>query len=648
MRIVQGQSQTAAAGTVLPIPLRVQVFDSTGAIVPRQVVNFHVVAGDGSMFAGVNITDDSGVAQDIWTVGTVAGDSQAVEARAVDNQTGQPLTFATFIATAIPGPPASSRSVVTVAHPVADSLQTDTVVLRARDAFGNALSVGGATVAFTASTGPGVSTGSFGPTADRQNGTYAAAFSALQPGLPTTIGSLINGSAVTESLPTIQVFPIAAASVVVAPAFPRLDRGSNVQLTAAVLDAAGDTLVGRSVMWTTVDTSIATVSPTGLALTRAYPGTTAILATSGSAVGVDSITTTIQYVSIAMGGIQSCATTTDAGTYCWGYGADGEMGNGGTVDAGTSVPVTGGLGLHGVTAGRGDGMARAQNCALSADGHAYCWGWNGNGQLGDGTTTDRSVPVAVAGGHVFTQLAAGIAFTCGLESGTGSAYCWGQNTAGQLGDGTLTNSLTPVQVGGGMPFVSLTSGADHACGLQASGQGFCWGNDNNGQLGDGDSVVEGSPVPVFGGFTFSQIVSGHYHTCGLAASTVYCWGWNNAGQLGSGDSLNRFVPTPVPGSFAAVSPGLEFSCALDGAGQAYCWGSDGDGGLGIGQFTGGTVQPVAVTGGLTFTSIAVGGHNVCGIAGGQAYCWGINAHGSLGIGLGAGGRSKPRLLPFQP
>jgi len=246
----------------------------------------------------------------------------------------------------------------------------------------------------------------------------------------------------------------------------------------------------------------------------------------------------------------------------------------------------------------------AYTCGLTSTDIAYCWGYNASGQLGDGSNTDRLTPtlVAVSGGLTFTTIAAGSAHTCGLTS-TRTAYCWGNGPFGQLGDGSNSNRLTPtlVAVSGGLTFTTIAAGNAHTCGLTSTGIAYCWGRGNVGQLGDGTTTDHNVPTAVSGGHTFSTITAGYAHTCGLTSTGIaYCWGTGNAGQLGDGSNTNRLTPTLV-----------------------------------------------AVSGGLTFTTIAAGSEHTCAIqqanvgpssvgrrsvSAGAAYCWGYNNAGQLGDG----------------
>src|SRR5450759_2505295 len=139
------------------------------------------------------------------------------------------------------------------------------------------------------------------------------------------------------------------------------------------------------------------------------------------------------------------------------------------------------------------------------------WGYNSNGQLGDGTATQRNVPTAVSGGLTFASIVAGTFHTCGLTS-AGAAYCWGYNAFGNLGDNTTTDRSTPVVVQqGGVSFTSITAGGYHTCGLTSAGAAYCWGYNAFGNLGDNTTTQRSTPVVVQqGGVTFTSITQGSF------------------------------------------------------------------------------------------------------------------------------------------
>jgi alpha-tubulin suppressor-like RCC1 family protein len=266
------------------------------------------------------------------------------------------------------------------------------------------------------------------------------------------------------------------------------------------------------------------------------------------------------------------------------------------------VAVVGGLRWRGLQGGL------KHTCGLTTDGIAYCWGYDGHvGALGDGSTsgTWRTSPAPVAGGHTFAALStggAGFAHTCALTS-QGAAYCWGSNhdrttDGGQLGDGTNTDRSVPVPVKDTLKFVTLSTGMVHTCGLTAAGAAYCWGVNNSGQLGDGTTTHRLTPVAVLESIVFSSLAGGSSHTCGLtAAGAAYCWGYNRYGGLGDGTTTNRLTPVQVAGglSFTVLSAGGSHTCGLTATGVAYCWGEGEWGRLGSGTTTNSSL-PVKVAG----------------------------------------------------
>ena len=258
-------------------------------------------------------------------------------------------------------------------------------------------------------------------------------------------------------------------------------------------------------------------------------------------------------------------------------------------------------------------------CALTTDGKAYCWGNNGYGTLGNGSRTNSPTPVAVSGGLTFTSIVAGAWHTCALTA-SGDAYCWGLNDGGQLGNGPPTSlpaiSSVPIAVAGGLKFTVLAATMQYTCGLVASGAAYCWGHNEFGQFGNGgrsSSVPATTPVAVSGGLSFSSLDAGGYHTCGLNGGSAYCWGLNQSGEIGNGlqgTDVDALVPTAVLGglSFSSIFAGFYHSCGLTGAGVAYCWGSNLHGGLGNGSSSGPDYCPVYPnTGGCSLRPIAVAG-----------------------------------------
>lgn len=364
---------------------------------------------------------------------------------------------------------------------------------------------------------------------------------------------------------------------------------------------------------------------------------------------------------LALGGGFTCALTDAGKAYCWGLNDRGQLGNGGTTNAGTPVAVATGVAFSALAADvttvcglTGDGRALCWGvlpagmtgdhaswsatpvavaapvaftalavgsrfaCALDAEGKAYCWGDNGQGQLGAVTTDAVSAaPVAVAGGLAFTTLSAGFWSACAV-TGTGRAYCWGDNQFGEAGTGTpAANYFQPVLVTDSIAFRAIGAGSIHGCGAAIDGAGYCWGENRAGELGDSTGESTRAPVRVAGSLLFARIVAGRgngilVHTCGVTTDGhLYCWGLDDVGQIGApatGPCLYGipappcvFAPLPVEslGPVTAFGAGVNHSCALTVDGVLYCWGDNASAELGDGTNVN-HATPVPVLGGLSF------------------------------------------------
>ena len=244
--------------------------------------------------------------------------------------------------------------------------------------------------------------------------------------------------------------------------------------------------------------------------------------------------------SIRGGSAHTCGLTRNATVACWGGNGHGQLGDGSRVVR--TAPVT--VSLGGPAAAIAVGFAHS--CALTVDGTAYCWGQNDGGQLGDGTTTERATPTAVATPERFVSIAAGTAHTCAVTA-AGEAFCWGRNNYGQLGLGsTGPGANTPQHVESAIALLTVTAGNVHTCARSRDGRGWCWGRNSAGQLGDGTTTDRNRPVPIRGGTAFQAISANGAHTCGLTPSgDGFCWGYNVDGQLGEGDRENASVPSKV-------------------------------------------------------------------------------------------------------
>jgi len=412
--------------------------------------------------------------------------------------------------------------------------------------------------------------------------------------------------------------------------------GGAVQLVAVPRDAAGHVL-SRLVTWAGDNAPVATVSANGLVAVLAA-GSTRITATSEGIAGSAAVAADlVGFSSVSAGGHHGCAVTIRGAAYCWGFGGNGELGVGfrspgpePLASAQTPRAVVGGHSFALVSAGVFHG------CGLTPSHEAYCWGENSHGQLGDGSTTSSLVPVPVTGGHQFVSVTVGFYHTCGLTTAS-AVYCWGNNEVGQLATPSGSSSAVPVLVrGGDLLFQTVRAGLYHSCGVTSTQEAYCWGYNQYGQVGNGTtSQAVTSPAPVAGGHSFVAVGAGFAHSCAVASDgTGYCWG--DGSLLGDG-SFNGISATPravTGGPFAtadsALGVGQEHTCALTPAGAAFCWGHNTLGELGDGSTIDRTT-PVQVSGGLTFAAISVGHFVACGLTSAAvAFCWGDNVDGQLG------------------
>jgi alpha-tubulin suppressor-like RCC1 family protein len=253
--------------------------------------------------------------------------------------------------------------------------------------------------------------------------------------------------------------------------------------------------------------------------------------------------------SIAVGTYHSCAIKANRSVVCWGLNSFGQIGNGASGFGLLQNTITA---VTGLTDAVSIAVGGLHSCAVKANGSVVCWGKNDSGQLGDGTYDDKTTTVAVTGLTDAVSLSAGGLHTCALKTNK-TVVCWGANNYGQLGDGTTVFKTTTTVVTGLADVIHITSGQSHSCALKANGAVACWGFNGQGQMGNG-STTPTAVTSTFNLTTLSDVkavAAGLFHTCALKNDgSLACWGGNFSGQLGdgtSGSAADKSVPTAVLG-----------------------------------------------------------------------------------------------------
>lgn len=451
-----------------------------------------------------------------------------------------------------------------------------------------------------------------------------------------------------------------------------------IPLAVRVTDAAALPVPGVVVEWTasagTLSQAVDTTDNAGLSsVVLTLPPSAGPVTVTAEAEGLAPVTfaataspsaglLTFRYIDA--GSYHACGITTAEESICWGFNEDGQTGAGAFSTVAPMTRVSTDRTVRMSSAGR------HHSCEVTLSGDVWCGGSNTSGQLG----SSPSAPITPFARldeptTAFRVVQSGLLHTCGLSLSK-QVWCWGADGEGQVGDGPA--APIPGEVEAPLFILdnanAVTTTGLHTCALLTNGQAQCWGLNESGQLGDGSQANRGDPAPVVS-FTFrtepatvppppdpdfyipgqAYISAGFAHTCGVTTSDqIVCWGENENGQLGRGHQNDAATPAVIVSGeeWRAVSAGFRHTCALTTTGAAWCWGNNDLGQLGDGTKTQSNV-PVAVAGGLTFQSISAGEAFSCGVTtAGAAWCWGDNVYGQLGA-LGPGS-TVPVKLPFQP
>lgn len=538
-RIAAGNEQVGVVGTELGQPLVLRVSDDRGRPIAGTVVDWRVEFGEGTVSPVTSASGRDGRVSTRWTLGPGAG-QQRVSALV------EGTVVATFVAHGRPGEVASLR------------FEADTLYLFVGD-----------------SAPPRVSM------RDRYGNVVRDRPILWSGRSPDVVGIADDGRPFGRSVGvgrlTARVEGVEAEAMAVVQGWTTISAGS--------WHTCGITTQGTAYCWG------------GL---------------SGGETGNATVTTSrtparvagdLSFVAISAGDRHTCALTAAGEAYCWGQNAHGQLGDGTVGGSLTPVRVLGGHTFRAISAG-GD-----HTCAITSDGAAHCWGRGDAGQLGHGALAGSPTPARVDVASPLVTIHARGEQSCGLAP-DGVAYCWGAiyESGGLAGGSWATFALqpTPAPVPSGLPFAALTAERFHACGIGPASALLCWGDNSYGQLGDGSFTGSIVPVPVSGAPTLTRLSAGSFHTCGLTPSgAAHCWGFNEWGQLGTQKTPDRCssqklrcsgrpIPVDTDHRFIELSSGYTHTCAVTARGVAYCWGHNYYGQLGAGSRKWSHTEPVRV------------------------------------------------------
>ena len=270
---------------------------------------------------------------------------------------------------------------------------------------------------------------------------------------------------------------------------------------------------------------------------------------------------------LSLGGAHSAAITEDGSLYTWGYNGFGQLGNGTRTSSQTPTKIMDNV--------KSVSLGADPSAAITKDGSLYTWGYNSHGQLGNGTKTNSQTPIKIMDNVKSVSLSS---YHSAAITEDGSLYTWGLNYHGELGNGTTTDSQTPIKIMDNVKSVSL--GREyHSAAITEDGSLYTWGYNSYGQLGNGTKTNSQTPIKIMDNVK-SVSLGGHHSAAITKDGSLYTWGYNSDGQLGNGTKTNSQTPIKIMDNVKSVSLGWWHSAAITEDGRLYTWGRNGDGQLG--------------------------------------------------------------------
>lgn len=340
------------------------------------------------------------------------------------------------------------------------------------------------------------------------------------------------------------------------------------------------------------------------------------------------------WTAVAAGSFHTCGIKASGAMLCWGDNETGQLGFPVTQPAAHPRLIASARRWHSIAPGTY--MELGNTCAVDTGGALWCWGDNTSGQYGNGSLTSKAVPAHSGGALLWSTVSLGSYHACGISGG--ELYCWGTEKFYVMGTGEKT--LTPRHVAppaGQTGWAEVSAGTLHTCAITLPGRRlYCWGSNRGGQLGTGDLEDAAAPVAVATTEAWRSVNAGSYvsegNTCAISTGgELYCWGDNNYGQVGDGTRGDRNTPVKLAGRWQSVTLGGVHACAIDDAGKLWCWGNNAAGQTGAADLNATLTTPLQVGEAADWSQLTAGATHTCALnTSGALFCWGDNDSGQLG------------------